>query len=410
MKASLSLVLFFGSRSAEGLKMNGDDCKCIPWPYVYNKLFMGGVSCEGGIAGLRADEACPFFRNFYKNMCVREDRMSQDEKNYCIVTKACSGAEPINGSMWAKKTCSAAQGDKSISDLPFKKMRSFAIDQEIDMSTLVGLSAHLLRKHVNQTTRKEIEAIKATGIATLIHEPDDVFGRKLQVKGSQVWEHKYNEMVQGFWEMTCVEGCKTEQLRIAEDDCACMNWGDIFSKNGEEGGMDCTTYMPSMLAADEFCEMAKKLKSNVCLHEFRTTNEPLSHPHCLVRASCATAKLVSGQEHWRERACKKDDVWISNLNSTEILDIATSSEVDAAILLGYTTTHINKHADDITPGELRSILDSATPTFVWKEKDFYADRLLIKDGVVSSMTFNPENPMSWDATCMQGCDKKPASK
>mmetsp|Transcript_55750 Transcript_55750/g.178910 ORF Transcript_55750/g.178910 Transcript_55750/m.178910 type:complete len:237 (-) Transcript_55750:108-818(-) len=180
-------------------------CECLPWADVYAK---GGLDCMPGLGGLAGQEFCGFITNLHSNVCLQHTFMTPSiVDSYCIVSPQCEGSTSIGGNVpYSYKKCQAGV-DQLLVELPIANSTNLALTNGIDQGCLAGYANVYVNKLIREVSKEELAKIKASGVPTFIWSMKDHFADRWEVRGDQVWVHRINPSVKGFWQVWCQEGC-----------------------------------------------------------------------------------------------------------------------------------------------------------------------------------------------------------
>jgi len=181
-----------------------NSCECLEWAWVYGE---GGEDCNETLGGLDGKSYCRFIKNFKTNTCLHTQFMSQKiDKSVCAVRKGCKGSVDI-GNIFNVKYCRKGGKDVRLMDLASHRTDYLGRRHGVDRSVLAGFSRRRLDAHKDDLSKAQIDRIKRSREPTYIWSSANPLADRLEISGSQVWQHHFTaDRIYG-WDVKCIEGC-----------------------------------------------------------------------------------------------------------------------------------------------------------------------------------------------------------
>lgn len=184
-------------------------CKCLQWSKVYSEAGQGmTMPCKNGWGGLEGTTFCGFVQKMNSSVCLHQKFQSSERvESGCWVKPACKIAKQGRKNKYAFKTCRKWYGDILLSELPVALIANMARANGVDQSVIAGFSNEHQELLVDDVSEEKLQQVKASNVPTFIWSKKDQYGDRYQVRGNQVWLHKYAPRMPGKWQVTCKEGC-----------------------------------------------------------------------------------------------------------------------------------------------------------------------------------------------------------
>jgi len=184
---------------------DGGNCTCMDWSFAF---INHSLPCEHGLGALHGQEFCDFILSFHSNVCLQRTFMPPTlDYPICLVEESCQGSKSL-GNEVARKICVPGK-DKMTTEMPLAETIALAFRNGVDQGAMAGYSTAWLDRSISSMKASELEMIKASGTPTLIWSLEERTGDRLEIRGPEVYIHQFRHATNGFWNVTCLEGCTT---------------------------------------------------------------------------------------------------------------------------------------------------------------------------------------------------------